>query len=226
MQILTSLVLEDDAKERIGSTGGILKEQLEIFFNQGRPETHDTERVVAGETLALLAFESEQNCHWILKLNIVEKLVSSFENRAFRKGSARILSNLFACAGSDCFKQLKGVTAAATTLVLQATMPEQNKLQELMLGLATLVFRFMTPQKLSDVFKQTGVEEINLAMKLVEILQLNQYPSVMAPRIRRFTIELIIWMTRSEQSHIYVFRELGMEQELENVMETTLEYNG
>ncbi|KAK9144938.1 hypothetical protein Sjap_004841 [Stephania japonica] len=71
--------------------------------------------------------------------------------------------------------------------VVRAIMAEQNKLQELMLGLAT------------------------------------QYPSVKAPRIRRFTIELVIWLMRSEESHIYVFRELGMKQELENVMETTSE---
>ncbi|KAK9084030.1 hypothetical protein Scep_030501 [Stephania cephalantha] len=222
MQILTSLALEDDAKERIGSTGGILKELFEIFFNQGRSETHDTERVAAGEALAMLAFESEQNCHRILKLNVVEKLVDSLENQAIRKGSARILSNLCAYAGPDCFKQLKGVGAAATT-VLGAIMAEENKLQELMLGLATQVFKFMTPHESSDVFKQTSVEEIDFAMKLVEILQHNWYPSVKAPRIRRFTIELVIWMMRSQQSNIYVFRELGMEQVLENVMETASE---
>ncbi|KAK9144856.1 hypothetical protein Sjap_004759 [Stephania japonica] len=129
----------------------------------------------------MLAFESKQNCHRTLKLNVVEKLV------------------------------------------LQATMAEQNKLQELMLGLAAKVFRFMTPQESSHVFKRTGVEEIDWEMKLVEIVQLNLYPSVKAPRIRRFTIELVIWLMRSEQSHIYVFRELGMEQELENVMETSSE---
>ncbi|KAK9144798.1 hypothetical protein Sjap_004701 [Stephania japonica] len=78
IQILTSLSLEDDAKESIGSIGGILIEMFEIFFNQRRPETHDTERVVAGEALAMLAFESKQNCHRTLKLNVVEKLVSSF----------------------------------------------------------------------------------------------------------------------------------------------------
>ncbi|KAK9144941.1 hypothetical protein Sjap_004844 [Stephania japonica] len=145
IQILTSLGLEDNAKESIGSTGGILKELVEIFFNQRRPEAHDTERDVAEEALAMLAFESKQNCHWILKLNVVEKL-------------------------------LKGVATAATT-VLRAIMAEQNKLQELMLGSKNKKIH----NRVSDM-----VDE-------------------------------------SEQSHIYVFRELGMKQELENVMETTSE---
>ncbi|XP_043708148.1 uncharacterized protein LOC122657497 [Telopea speciosissima] len=222
IEILTSLAFEDEATEKIGSTGGIIKELFRIFFEEGLPVDQNCVRIAAGEAIAMLALESNKNCSRILNLEAVPKLVGALEDPILRIHSARILRNLCSYASHDCFQQLKGVSAAAPS-VLKTIMSEENKLQEVTLGLATQVFKFMTPREASITFNRTGINEIKLATKLMQILKFYQYPSAKVPRIRRFAIELAIWMMKNNKATIRTFRVLGMEKELEIVRETTSE---
>lgn len=116
IDILTSLALEEDATERIGGTGGMLKELFNILFKEGMPENQNCVRIAAGEALAMLALDSKSNCHRILKLKVVDKLVETLAVPLVRVNAARILRNLCASSGADCFNQLRGVTAAAPTV--------------------------------------------------------------------------------------------------------------
>ncbi|KAJ1428792.1 Armadillo-type fold [Sesbania bispinosa] len=222
IEILTSLALEEEATERIGGTGGVLKELFNIFFRQCIPENQKDVTTVAGEALAMLALESKSNCHRILKLKVVERLVDALKVPLLRVNAARILRNLCTYSGSECFNQLKGVTAAAPT-VLQAIMSQENKLQEVMVGLAANVFTFMTSSESSNVFEESGITEAELASKLIQILKKHKYPPTKVPRIRRFVIELAIWMMKDKAENIHTFKDLGMEEVLEGVLETTSE---
>lgn len=107
--------------------------------------------------------------------------------------------------------------------VLQAIMSEENKLQEVMVGLAANVFTFMTSSESRRVFEDSGITEAELANKLVQILKKHKYPPTKVPRIRRFVIELAIWMMKDEAENIQTFTDLGMEEVLEGVLETTSE---
>ncbi|XP_059428737.1 uncharacterized protein LOC132162519 [Corylus avellana] len=222
IDILTSLALEEDATERIGGTGGILKELFNIFFKEGMPENENHVRIAAGEALSMLALESKSNCYRILKLDVLERLVGALEVPLLRVNAARILRNLCTYSGADCFNHLKEVTAATPT-VLKAIMSEENKLQEVMIGLAAHVFKFMTPQESSVKFEKAGITEAELANELIHILRKHQYPPIQIPRIRRFTIELAIWMMRDKVTNVGFFKDLGMEEVLEAVLETTAE---
>ncbi|KAG7996246.1 hypothetical protein I3843_01G149300 [Carya illinoinensis] len=222
IDILTSLALEEDATERIGGTGGVLKELLNIFFKQGMPENWNHVKIAAGEALAMLSLESKNNCYRILKLHALARLVGALEVPLLRINAARVLRNLCSYSGADCFNHLKGVTAAAPT-VLRAIMLEENKLQEVMLGLAAHTFKFMTSQESSIMFEREGITEAELADELVDILKQHQYPPIKIPRIRRFTIELAIWMMRDKVTNVHIFKNLGMEKVLEAVLETTAE---
>lgn len=102
-------------------------------------------------------------------------------------------------------------------------MSGENKLQEVMVGLAAHVFKFMDPQESSLVFERAGITEAELANALVQILRKYRQPHIKIPRIRRFAIELAIWMMRDKASNVLLFRDLGMEKELEGVLETTAE---
>lgn len=107
--------------------------------------------------------------------------------------------------------------------ILKAIMSGENKLQEVMVGLAAHVFRFMDSQESSLVFAKAGITEPELAYGLVHILRKYREPHIKIPRIRRFAIELSIWMMRDKASNVSVFRELGFESDLEGVLETTAE---
>ncbi|KAF8021339.1 hypothetical protein BT93_G1697 [Corymbia citriodora subsp. variegata] len=221
IEILTSLAQDDDATERIGGTGGVLKELLKIFF-QGVLEDQRDVRIVAGEALAMLAFESKTNCHRILKLNVVERLIEALEIPLLHLNAGRILRNLCTYSGPESFNQLKGVTAVAPT-VLKAILSGEGKLQEVMVGLAAHAFKFMTAEESTTIFERAGFRESELACALVEILRSYRYPHIKVPRMRRFAIELAIWMMRDKLKNVQIFRDLGMEEELEGVMDTTSE---
>ncbi|XP_010255854.1 PREDICTED: uncharacterized protein LOC104596405 [Nelumbo nucifera] len=222
IEILTSLALEDDAAERIGRTGRIIKELLRIFFKQEMRENDNQVRVSAGEALAMLALESKYNCFRILKFNVLYKLIEALEEPVLCVNSARILRNLCAYSGPECFLQVKGITTAAAT-ALKGIKSEDNKLQEVMIGLAAQVFRFMSSEEAAMVFDQTHIRNADLAEKLVQTLQTYEYPQIKVPRIRRFAIELAICMMKDSKENIHIFKKLGMEKELPNVTETTSE---
>ncbi|KAG9457437.1 hypothetical protein H6P81_001945 [Aristolochia fimbriata] len=235
IEILTCLALEVEAKETIGRTGGVLKQLARILFNE-RPvlphdQTHRDQnpvKMAAGEALAMLALESERNCDQILRLGVLDKLVQALRDPLLATNAARIIRNLCAYRGSDCFHRLKGVSAATPTVLRAIMSEENNKLQEIAIGLAAEILKFTMSLDETDninqsFFQLSGISETELAEKLVQVLKKYQYPSTKVPRIRRFSVELAIWMMRSDEKTVPVFRRLGMEKELEKVAETTSE---
>ncbi|XP_076931340.1 uncharacterized protein LOC143596444 [Bidens hawaiensis] len=218
IEILTGLALEADATERIGGTGGVLKELLNIFFKRGM---QDHVRIAAGEALAMLVFESANNCHRMLKLHVAEKLVDALDDPLLRIHSAKILRNLCIYSRPECFQELRGVITAAPT-VLMEIMTEENKLQEVMVGLAAHVFKYMSSEEANAMFKRAGIQEADLAMALVQILKRYPQPQTKIPRIRRYVVELAIWMMK-DSCNIQIFKNLGFEHELEGITETTSE---
>ncbi|CAA7061937.1 unnamed protein product [Microthlaspi erraticum] len=225
--ILTNLALEAEARERIGGTGGVLKELFNIFLKQDTDrDDHGGEggvRIAAGEAIAMLVLESKSNCLHVLRLGVTGRLVEALEVPSIRVNAARVLRNLCLFSGDECFHDLKFVKAAAPT-VLKSITSEDNKLQEVMVGLAAQVFRFMSAEDSSYVFMDSGVKRKELANSLVSILRKHDKPAIKVPRIRRFAIELAVWMMEDDvENNVAVFRELGLEKELEKVLETTAE---
>uniref|UniRef100_A0A1J3K5D2 Uncharacterized protein n=1 Tax=Noccaea caerulescens TaxID=107243 RepID=A0A1J3K5D2_NOCCA len=224
--ILTNLALEAEARERIGGTGGVLKELFNIFFKQeteGDDGSEGCVKIAAGEAIAMLVLESKSNCLHVLRLGVTGRLVEALEVPSIRVNAARVLRNLCLFSGDECFQDLKFVKAAAPT-VLKSITSEDNKLQEVMVGLAAQVFRFMSSEDSSYVFMDSGIKRKELANSLVSILRKHDQPAIKVPRIRRFAIELAVWMMEDDvENNVAVFRELGLEKELDKVLETTAE---
>ncbi|KAL8153664.1 hypothetical protein V2J09_011424 [Rumex salicifolius] len=216
IEILCNLAMEDDATERIGGTGGILKELLKIFF------TLSAVSVSAGEALAMLALESTCNCRRILRLGAIDELVNALDNQLLRETAATILKNLCIYSGEDCFGKLRAVVAGVPTII-KGIKSEDSKLQEVMVGLGATAFKFMTPEEAKDMFARAGMTAAKLADTIVGILRKYPNPNTSVPRVRRFSIELAIMMMREQEKNIRIFRSLKMEEELEKVLETTYE---
>ncbi|KAB1214173.1 hypothetical protein CJ030_MR5G027212 [Morella rubra] len=198
IDILTSLAQESEATERIGNTGGVLKYLFDIFFTGGTREDPNKVRTAAGDALAYLALGSENNCHRILNLHVLERLVGALEDPLLRINAARILRHLCSYSDPGFSDLLKGVTAAAPTL--------------------------MTPEESGISFEKANVTEAELATALFQILDKHRYPPVEFPRIRRFAIELAIWMMRDNKTDVSIFKDMEMKRVLENVLETTAEF--
>ncbi|XP_010489695.1 PREDICTED: uncharacterized protein LOC104767357, partial [Camelina sativa] len=224
IETLSFLALETDARERIGVTGGVLKELFNIFLQR---KTHVDEnesrvRIAAGEAIGMLALESRSNCVHILKLGVLGRLVEALEVPLVRVNAARVLRNLCIYTGHECFPDLRFIKTAAPT-VLKSITSGDKKLLEVMLGLAAQVFKLMSSEEASTVLTDSGIKKQELANSLVSILKKHDKPAIKVPRIRRFVIELALWMMEDDVENVVMFRDLGMERELEKVLETTAE---
>lgn len=223
IEALTSLAMDEDARERIGATGAMVKDLLCIFFKEGFTAQQNGLRVEAGEALAMLALESKSNCCRILRESgVIGRLVEALGDPVLRVHSARILRNLCLYAGEDHFSHLRGVTAGAR-IVLAAIMTAETKLLEVSLGLATQIFKFMDDEEFAYQLHKLSIREKDLAERLVNTLHKYDYPCTKVPRIRRFAVEVSIWMMRRGAKYIKFFCDLGMEKELLSVLETTSE---
>ncbi|XP_008800207.2 uncharacterized protein LOC103714657 isoform X2 [Phoenix dactylifera] len=205
IEILQSLAMDENAREKIGSTGGIVKLLLLIFFRPGFTEDENELSNQAGEALAMLALESKKNCERILKVQqVLDCLVSMLNDPVLRINAFRILRNLCAYSATECSDRLKGVTAAMPT-VLRAIMLEKDKLLEVSIGLTTQICKFMSSTKFAEELEQAGIKETDLIQKLIEILNKYNYPEIKVPRIRRNHIRArmlpcFLWKRRTEQA--------------------------
>lgn len=107
--------MDGEARERIGSTGGMVKELLRLFIQPGITHDQNAMRVEAGEALAMLVLENKENCRRVLKEEkIVEMLVAALEDPVLSINSSRILRNLCAFGAPEGSAQLNGVLAGFT----------------------------------------------------------------------------------------------------------------
>lgn len=240
IDILTSLALEDDGREIIGSTGGVFRSLLSVFYMQrinnniisGSGEDETKELVTkAGEALALLSLENKQNCRRMMSIklrdqpNLITRLISVLDDPVQGFHVARILRNL--CAYAEADFELRRINATAAQ-VLKFVMEQRGEHQEAAIGLAAQIFKFITRSDFDRVFEESsGVTKSSLISELVKVIRKHPRPSNEVPSIRRFSIELLISVM--EIDRVAVLSSLTMEmiielkETLEAVMETTSE---
>ncbi|KAK2978314.1 hypothetical protein RJ640_017165, partial [Escallonia rubra] len=122
---------------------------------------------------------------------------------------------------SNCQRILKLKVMESLVLKGIFTTGYDDLYLEEMVGLAAQVFKYMTTQESSAMFERAGVQEAELATALVQILKEYQFPSDDCPGMRRFVVELAVVMMREKDKNVQHFKDLGMEKELEHVLETT-----
>jgi hypothetical protein len=102
----------------------------------------------------------------------------------------------------------------------------ESKPLEVSLGLAAQLVRLMSPRELAHHLASAGVSEAGLVGRLVGVLAAYACPSIRAPRIRRFAVELVIALLRTAPAATgtaELMAAAGMREELRRVAETTSE---
>ncbi|KAJ3676313.1 hypothetical protein LUZ60_003725 [Juncus effusus] len=220
--ILASLAMDEEATERIASTGGVIKLLLASFFklevSEDRSLCED-----AGEALAMLTLKSEKSCNLVLReSDILKRLIEALKGPPLCLHASRILRNLCAYAAPESSSRLYLVTEALP-IVLQATSNATEKQLEVSIGLLIEACKFMEPAKFNEELDQAGITQFQLVERLISILREYIYPDIKVPRVRRFVIELAIWLMRSSSLYRELFKNVEMKVLLESVAETTSE---
>lgn len=102
-------------------------------------------------------------------------------------------------------------------------MIETEKRLEVAVGLATQIFRLITPVEYAEKLANAGLEDVDFAKQLVEILKRHDQPEIKVPRIRRFVMELAIWLMKFQWMYIQLFKNLAAHEVFMCVAETTSE---
>ncbi|XP_044983822.1 uncharacterized protein LOC123450803 [Hordeum vulgare subsp. vulgare] len=226
IEILARFAMDDEAREIIGETGGVVSVLVSMFLPAGftTKECQQTNavRVEAGEALAMLALENKKNCGQIIMAlgGGVGRLVDALKDPVVIVGAARIMRNLCSYAGDEWQIPLREVIPGAAKVFRSITV-EKAKILNIFIGLAAQMLRFMEPGELRGCLAAARVVDTVLARALVQVLCDYSRPSMDVPRIRRYTIELAVAMMRLDPRYVTLFVELGMESELRCVAETT-----
>ena len=124
IEILTNLAMDEETREMIGGTGGVVSTLVAMFLpekQEAAADRHkDAVRVEAGEALAMLALDSRRNCGAIIMAfgGGVERLVEALSDPVVAISAARILRNLCTYAGDEWQLILRRVTAGATKVLV------------------------------------------------------------------------------------------------------------
>ncbi|KAM3231174.1 hypothetical protein ACQJBY_061374 [Aegilops geniculata] len=226
IEILTSLAMDEEAREIIGGTGDVVSVLVTTFlpaaFTTKECQQADAVRVEAGEALAMLALENKKNCGAIILAlgGGIGRLVDALNDPVVVVGAARIMHNLCSYSGDEWQLPLRGVTVGAAKVLGSITV-EKAKILNIFIGLAAQMIRFMEPRELRGSLAAARVVDTVLARSLVQVLREYSRPSMDVPRARRYTIELAMALMQSDARYVALFVELGMEGELRRVAMTT-----
>jgi hypothetical protein len=102
-------------------------------------------------------------------------------------------------------------------------MVEKTKIMNIFLGLAAQMLRFMEPGDLRASLATARVTDRALVQTLLQILREYSIPCMVVPRIRRYTIELVVAMMQLDTRYMALFVENGMEGDLKRIAGTTSE---
>lgn len=89
---------------------------------------------------------------------------------------------------------------------------------EASMGLVIELLNFVTPDEATKKMMNK-----DLAKKLVSILRSNSDPCIDFPGLRRFAIQMAIWMMKSDEKSIAYFMDEGLREELEKVEKSSSE---
>ncbi|KAJ4786359.1 ARM repeat superfamily protein [Rhynchospora pubera] len=220
IQILTCLAMDEDATDRIASTGGVVNLLLKIFFEPGISEETSVSDE-AGEALSMLTLKSPKTCNMILQeSNVLRQLVDMLQEKLQCPYASRILRNTCVYATPQSASYLNVVIEAFPT-VLKRMIKENEKLLEVSIGLLIEVCKLMGPAKFNEELVKAEIALPMFVERLVSILKEYKIPDIKVPRLRRFVIELSIWMM--SYGHLELFKNTDMETMLQSVAETTTE---
>ncbi|KAF3336926.1 hypothetical protein FCM35_KLT19512 [Carex littledalei] len=223
IQILTYLAMDEEATERIASTGGVINLLLKIFFEPGvSEETSVCDE--AGEALSMLTIKSQKSCNMILQeCNVLVQLADMVSEKLQGPYASRILRNVCVYATPCNDSCLDEAIKKVFPIVLERTIAEKGKLLEVSVGLLVALCKLMKHTRFHEELAQVKIDHAMIVKRLIDILEEYKYPDIKVPRLRRYVIELSIWMMNASDDHLELFKKFDMEKMLESVAETTTE---
>ncbi|MCO5555276.1 hypothetical protein L7F22_008821 [Adiantum nelumboides] len=219
-EILCSLAMDDDMRETIGRTGGVMRTLFALLMKE-RVDGDSRQMGLmqkAGEALALLALKSRENCLKMLRLKVrqggtVVEEDGEEEEEAFggKGGHDRevmvalmemvgdwevgdlamcILRSLCAYSENEWCKARVG--RGVVRKAMRLAVERGGRSQEAAVGLVAVAVGKVGEAELRGMMEVEGVTAEGLGAKLARLLERHPRPMTALPRLRRYAVELVL----------------------------------
>lgn len=204
---LSSLAMNDEVREVIGRTGGIMRSLYAVFLKEmedGGEKPQMSVAVRAGEALTLLALQDKNNCDRMLGLKLEKEGCASCEGTRdvveallgmlgdMKRGHLAISILRSLCSYTDD-QGCKTKVAKCTWKVMKVVMEEKGRRQEAALGLTARIVPHLTREQLEEHRRAANIaSKAEIVKRIGGVLELHPTPSTTLPRVRRHCLELIV----------------------------------
>ncbi|EFJ10905.1 hypothetical protein SELMODRAFT_127313 [Selaginella moellendorffii] len=222
VDVIKLLATEDELRDCIGATGGVIQSLMAIFTRETAPNSDQlTIAMRAGEAIIVLVFQCPNNCSRLLmhkscRQGGVSKTLKSLINMLTKPVGVHAATILQSLCG-DLNDEEKLELGAAISRIIQMVLESTDKEQQAAIGLAAAIIPWLDRRN----FEQ-GVlsQQSRLCEKFTELLS-HTAPSRSLNRIRRYSVELLNSLVAKDARFLRRFREDGeMEASLEAMLAT------
>ncbi|CAM6088457.1 unnamed protein product [Calypogeia fissa] len=236
IEVTYHLAMEDDVRKMIGATGGLIRNLIDLYKdyrlvedapNEGNESSKEKKireekklaSVKAGEALTRLVLQNEKNSKRLLELKdennegiLVPIMVDALSTREDKiaTSAASILRSVVKFADEDSKKEIATKTAPLVVrqIFFRKGPSTKSEMYEASLGLASRTVQPLDSTKYWEIFNTVNKVEFvqQLARNLQHTPTTNKYP-----RIRRFSVELIIALIEKDDSFLDAFKKHNLD---------------
>ncbi|EFJ10907.1 hypothetical protein SELMODRAFT_426823 [Selaginella moellendorffii] len=210
VDVIKLLATEDELRDCIGATGGVIQSLMAIFARETAPNSdHLTIAMKAGEAIIVLVLQCPNNCSRLLmhksyRKGGVSKTLKNLINTLTKPVGVHAATILRSLCG-DLNDEEKLELGAAISRIIQMVLESTDKEQQAAIGLAAAIIPWLDTRN----FEQ-GVlsQQSQLCEKITELLS-QTAPSRSLNRIRRYSVELLNSLVAKDARFLRRFREDG-----------------
>ncbi|XP_002988121.2 uncharacterized protein LOC9656774 [Selaginella moellendorffii] len=210
VDVIKLLATEDELRDCIGATGGVIQSLMAIFGRETAPNSHELSiSMRAGEAIFLLVLQCPSNCSRLLRRKSygqggLSKTLKSLINMLTKPIGVHAATILRSLCG-DLNDEEKLELGAAISPIIQMVLESTDKEQQAAIGLAAAIIPWLDTRN----FEQ-GVlsQQSRLCEKITELLS-QTAPSRSLNRIRRYSVELLNSLMAKDARFLRRFREDG-----------------
>ncbi|XP_037483837.1 uncharacterized protein LOC119362698 [Triticum dicoccoides] len=217
-ELLRNLAVDENIKEEIGHTRVIISRLVHAFVSKGAQLSTDSDRLlqmIAGQALALLAMESENNCLIMLAepgYEFMKELAVMIQGERYRYVASSLLQSIYVYDRSEIHKSNLKEVSYILRRVMEGIMDAEGAELEVLVGLSSQICNVI-PEDFARELEHGQIKE-RFIKRLVNALNSNMIPNAHYPGIRRVIVEHAIYMMEFNLVNASCFKNCQMMEAL------------
>ncbi|XP_037480452.1 uncharacterized protein LOC119357689 [Triticum dicoccoides] len=208
-ELLRNLAVDENIKEEIGHTRVIISRLVHAFVSKGAQLSTNSDRLlqmIAGQALALLAMESENNCLIMLAepgYEFIKELAVMIQGDRYKHVASSLLQSIYMYDRSEIHKSYLKEVSCILRQVMEGIMDAEGAELEVLVGLSSQICNAI-PEDFARELEHGQIKE-RFIKRLVCALNSNMIPTAHCPGVRRVIVEHAIYMMEFNPAYASYF---------------------